>query len=116
MKTVWNIAMLLLAIFIGANEEGLWNLITFVPLIFLTFWYSKPNNPEDVYKTQSYKKPNRYSVLTDHDGWVEIECYAPVQFDGPWVHFTDEITDFGYHPKRSFYRPIEIREIVPGSD
>lgn len=99
-------------------SEGWWQLLSIMPFLILVMRIPPKNPMVRNLGPLPDKKPRLVMnyIVTDSNGEeVEVECTCMVQYNGKWVHFTNEITEFGYHPHVSFYRAQQIR-LVQGAD
>lgn len=109
-KAVCFMAVMACIAWVISATDGWWQLLALIPaLIGMSMTVDATEKPKKRKEKYRNDQPMIYMVDTRDGGRERVQCHVPVQYDGPWAHFTNEITDYGYHPFRSFYKPKEVR-------
>lgn len=116
MRSPMNIILAIAVPVIIYITDGWWQLLGFLPVILLAGVDPTKKSKKEVNPTISDSGDYAYNVYTYEGETTMVECRCPVQFDGGWAHFANEITEFGFYPRgtiRSFYKPRGVELINP---
>lgn len=112
MKYLVDVCLIAAILLIIWLTQGWWQLLAVMPFIVLLI-STNPGHPER-HKGIGPRSggrseiPLNYTVVERDGERIQVECLCPVQFDGGWCHFTNEVTKAGYHPHLSFYMPRSV--------
>jgi len=113
MKNFADICLIAAMVVIIYFNEGWWQLMVLFPfLILLVRIESGKDTKKKIDPLEDYPEKMKYEVIASDGEKFDVECEYPVQCVDDWAHFTDEITEYGYHPHAAFYKPRRVTLIT----
>lgn len=113
MKVLIDLSLVAALFGMSYFSDGWWALLAFMPFILLLVRHTPDSKvKKKTVVIKSTEEMFRYSVLTGGET-ITVECECPVQYEGAWAHFPDEIHEFGCHAKESYYMPQRITLLDP---